>query len=117
MAGLIYLASPYSHTSDAIRELRYCKARLFTIEALRAGYAIFSPIVYGMDMETAIGVSFEPWQKLNDSVIERSDEVWVLCLENWTKSRGVRHELDLANSLKKPIKFFLEWGKLLNVDT
>ena len=116
MAALIYLASPYSHTSTSIRHLRFLAARAFTIEALRAGYAIFSPIVYGEDMATAIGTAFEPWQVFNDTVIQKSDEVWVLCLEEWQRSRGIKHELELARDLGKPVHFFNSWGVKLNVD-
>lgn len=116
MASLIYLASPYSHVSLAIRHRRFLSTRLFTIKALQAGHAIFSPIVYGEDMATSIGTAFEPWQTINDTVIEKCDEVWVLCLEDWKYSRGVKHELELASSLDKPIHFFTSWGVKLNVD-
>lgn len=117
MAYLIYLASPYSHPSEAIRNHRYFNARRFTIEALKAGTVIFSPIVYGKDMETAIGTAFEPWQKLNDSMIEICDAVWVLCDHEWKRSRGVRHELELAHKLNKPVRYFSAWGVALNDDT
>ena len=106
MASLIYLASPYSHPSEAVRNYRYLNARKLVIEKLCEGIAIFSPIVYGHDMETAIGTAYEPWQTLNDVMLEKCDEVWVLCDYDWQKSRGIRHEIDLAKKLEKPVKFF-----------
>ena len=105
MASLIYLASPYSHKNEAVRRARYLAARHVTIEMLRDGLAVFSPIVYGMDMEKQIGTAFEPWTKLNDSVITVCAQVWVLTLDGWEDSRGIKHELALANSLKKPVYY------------
>lgn len=105
MATLIYLASPYTHPSENVRNYRYLNARRVTVLALQRGIAVFSPIVYGRDMETAIGTDFRPWQNLNDAMIEKCDEVWVLCDDDWQKSRGVKHEIELANKLNKPIKF------------
>lgn len=106
MASLIYLASPYSHPSKNVRYYRYLNARRAVIKFTQEGVAIFSPIVYGYDMETVIGTNFEPWQHLNDTMIEKCDEFWVLCDEEWKKSRGVKHEIELANKLGKPIRFF-----------
>lgn len=116
MASLIYLASPYSHNSEAVRKARYLAARQFTIIELTKGVAIFSPIVYGVDMETAIGTSFEEWQVLNDTMIEACDRVYVLCLDGWQKSSGVKHEINLAASLGKPILYYTLRGELLNAD-
>lgn len=114
MAPLIYLASPFSHINPAVRQHRFEQARRFTIEGLRAGHAIFSPIVYGMDMEKEIGTAFEPWQALNDSMILASEQVWCLCLDGWSDSRGVRHELEFAHELGKHISFFSSWGNRIN---
>lgn len=114
MAALIYLASPYSHPSAAVREARYLAARALTIEELRLGSAIFSPIVYGKDMETAIGTAFEPWAAFNDTVIEKCDEVWVLCIEGWQQSRGIRHELEVAFRLNKTVRYLDPKGEFVN---
>lgn len=117
MASLIYLASPYSHPSEAIRHHRYLAARRLSITLLQKGDAVFAPIVYGHDMETAIGTNFEPWKNLNDTMIEKCDRFWVLCLEDWQRSKGVRHELALASALDKPILYLDSLGTVLNVDT
>lgn len=116
MANLIYLASPYSHNSAAVRLARYLAARFVTITEIKAGTAIFSPIVYGHDMETQIGTAFEPWRAINDAMIEKCDEVWVLCLDGWQQSRGVRYEIEFASALEKPIKYFSAAGRMLNAN-
>lgn len=113
MAGmnLIYLASPYSHNAASVREHRYLEARCFTIKMLLKGYALFSPIVYGREMEAQIGTNFEVWQTLNDSMIRAAPEFWVLTIDGWRDSRGVRHELELAYELNKKILFMTTEGE------
>jgi hypothetical protein len=113
MAALIYLASPYSHPSEAVRHFRYLNARRVTIKLLEQDVAVFSPIVYGKDMETAIGTVFEAWQVLNDTMIAKCDEVVVLCDDGWKKSRGIGHEIKLATQLGKPVRFMDVEGNFL----
>lgn len=116
MAGLIYLASPFTHANPAVREHRYLLARTFTIDHLRKGLALFSPIVYGKDMESAIGTAFEPWAAFNDAVIQQCREFWVLTIDGWSASRGVKHELQLAADLGKPVVYKNMAGETLNAD-
>jgi hypothetical protein len=103
--GLIYLASPYSHKNEAVRRARYLAVRHITLEMLIEGFAVFSPIVYGRDMEGQIGMSFEPWAKFNDTMLAACDEVHVLQLDGWEDSRGIKHELEVAKRLKKPVQW------------
>jgi len=114
MASLIYLASPFSHINPAIRQHRFEQARRFTIEALRDGQALFSPIVYGMDMEKEIGTAYEPWLALNKAMILACDELWCLCLDGWSDSRGVKWELEFAYELGRTIHFYSSWENRIN---
>lgn len=103
---MIYLAAPYTHINPAVREERFLQARAFTIQMLRATFPIFSPIVYGKDMEHQMGYLFENWQVLNDAMIKACECVWVLRLDGWEESRGVNHEIALARKLHKNIAYF-----------
>ena len=105
MAGLIYLASPYSHQSAAVREARYLAARSYSIHAIQQGYAMFSPIVYGRDMETQIGTDYLSWKEFNDAMVRASASVWVLRLYGWENSKGVEYEVNFARELKLPIAY------------
>jgi hypothetical protein len=105
MASLIYLASPYSHNNPAVREHRFIQARLFTIRYLSEGFPIFSPIVYGRDMEKALGTDFRSWQSLNDAMVQAASQFWVLQLDGWQDSKGIAHELALARDLRKTVAF------------
>lgn len=114
MASLIYLASPYSHTSPAVREHRYLQARRATIDQLLKGVAIFSPIVYGKEMESQLGTHFEAWAALNDTMIHVCTEFWVLTISGWSDSRGVMHEINLAHALNKPVSYINLAGEQVN---
>lgn len=105
---LIYLASPYSHPSPAVREARFLAARAMTIFALRQGHAVFSPIVYGKDMETQLGTDHLSWKPLNDAMLEASARMWVLRLYGWEKSKGVTYEIALAEKLGKRVTYIDE---------
>lgn len=99
MVGMIYLASPYTHADRKVMTHRYEVTKLYTQDKLRSGLCIFSPIVYGRAMEAAIGHKFEDWLKFNDAVLARCNFVWVLQLDGWEWSRGIAHELELAEEL------------------
>lgn len=103
MAPLIYLASPYSHINPAVRYYRYLAARLATTNLLRENLAVFSPIVYGKEMENIIGQDYLSWKNLNDVMLSRCDAVMVLKLDGWDESKGVAYEIDFARNLKKTI--------------
>ena len=103
---MIYLASPYSHNNPAVREERFLQTRAFTIFYLRQTFPIFSPIVYGKDMETQLGHTFENWQILNDAMVKACTQMWVLQLDGWEDSRGIAHELTLARRLHKQVVYF-----------
>ena len=102
---MIYLASPYSHTNPAVREERYLLARHFTVLMLKTGRPVFSPIVYGKEMETQIGTDFESWKLLNDRMIEICDGFIVLRIDGWEESKGVAYEIELAKSLGLSITY------------
>lgn len=100
---MIYLASPYSHPNPAVREQRYIMARIFTLWALQQPLPLFSPIVYGHEFGSQLGYVFEAWKTLNDAMIRACEQVWVLRIDGWEDSRGVKHEIEFARSLGKPI--------------
>ncbi len=110
MAPLIYLASPYSHPSAAVRRERYEANLALTAVLLREGLAVFSPIVYGHQLEDTIGIDFQSWQPLNDTMIRKADRFGILRLPGWEQSRGVTHEVALWHKLHGPEITYFDWG-------
>lgn len=102
---MIYLASPYWHPDPAVRQARFHAACRQAAEMLRCGITVFSPVVYFHQLATdyALPLVETFWRALNRQILTASDEVWVLKLDGWEKSRGLQAEIKMAKQLGKPV--------------
>ena len=109
MNKLIFVSSPYSHPDDKVREENYQKVSKYTAELISKGHVAFSPILYGHN-----AVNFVPdmptdwafWKNFCLTFLSRCDEMIVYTMEGWDKSRGVKEEIEYANSLGIKIKYY-----------
>lgn len=101
---MIYLASPYSHPSPNVRELRFRKTAEFMLKQAAKGTFIFSPIVYLHSISWMIPETFDV-QAFDDRCLRACSSLWVLKLPGWEESVGIRHELALAQKLELPVTF------------
>lgn len=97
---MIYIASPYSDPSDAVRYDRFIRVRTYAHQLMAQGIPAFSPIAYGRQFEKVFAVApdHETWMDFNNWMLLASQEVHVLKLRGWDKSLGVAHEIQLAES-------------------
>jgi hypothetical protein len=104
---LIYLASPYSHPDPAVRNARYEAVARYTILAIREGFVIFSPIVYGHQLALTgdLPTDAEWWRSFNETVIAACDSMIVLQIDGWQESLGVKMEIEFAASRNIPVVF------------
>lgn len=115
---MIYVASPYNSTDTskpepeqaALRTLR-CALINQVIGNLQDQYpyAFIGPIT--MSHETVKymknkDVGFQEWQVRDFTYINWSDEMWIIKLLGWEKSRGIREEESFARLNGMPIKYF-----------
>lgn len=95
---MIYLASPYTckFVDDAVRA-----------ELMRAGVHVLSPIVHSHPIAIAhdLPTDFWEWQALDEDLIDRCDEVWVLTLPGWDTSRGVQSKIAYALDIGLPVRY------------
>src|SRR4051812_6776303 len=98
---MIYLASPFSHPAGHVRAARYKRNRQATAQLMHTGEVVFSPIVYGYHMEEHLtkAMTHEYWMKVCLPVLVVSRVVYVLTLEGWDLSEGLRTEVILAHQL------------------
>ena len=89
---MIYLASPYSHPSREVMELRFKLTRHYGAGCLRMHLLIISPIVYCHQFADQ-GTTAESWTFLNNELMSMCDKLWVLQLDGWKESRGVAEEI------------------------
>lgn len=105
----IYLASPYSHKDRAVMNSREHLINVVAANLIeKYGYMMFLPITQSAPLERILpklGGSFAKWKKIDLEAISRMDELWVVMLEGWEKSIGVKAEIKHAQKLKKPVYY------------
>ena len=105
----IYLSTPYSHEDENVREERYdlvtrAAAHIMVMDGLN----VFSPITHShplVQVTDLLPDSFEGWAAIDYQFLDWCDEVWVLLLPGWDKSRGVANEIKYAIEKKKPVVY------------
>lgn len=104
---LVYLASPYSHPSEHIREQRAHAVVKLGAELFNKGLALFIPIAQSHLMHV-IGMipstDWENWWNNDVQNLKGCDELWIAAIDGWDKSKGVRGEMIVARELGLPIK-------------
>ncbi len=63
---------------------------------------VFSPLSHGAQLDSA-DIPDSVWYELGLRIMEGCDELYLLALEGWEDSEGVRMELDLAWELDIPV--------------
>jgi len=99
---MIYVASPYSDPSEAIRKAR-CKAVCeYVGELFKDGQLAFSPISHTYLIATASGldIGWDFWQDFDKAMIDRCNAMYVYMLPGFGCSKGVRAEMEYARKLK-----------------
>jgi hypothetical protein len=53
-------------------------------------------------------VNWEFWEAQDRRLLQACDELWVLTLDGWQRSIGVRAEIKIAEALGKPVRLVSE---------
>ncbi|MEX1229487.1 MAG: DUF1937 family protein [Planctomycetaceae bacterium] len=103
---MIYLASPYSHPRDDVREARYQLACYATAKLMHAGESVFSPVVHSHPLvRYGFPTDWSFWQRHDREHLARCEELVVLTIRGWRESVGVAAEVALAGELGKPVRY------------
>lgn len=104
----IYIASPYSHVDPAVREKRFkdvteIAAHLF----VRYDCVFLLPITQGhlLAQLGEIESDFERWKTQSLGMLSVCDEMWVIMLNGWKKSKGVGEEIKFAKENKIKLRY------------
>jgi hypothetical protein len=115
---LIYLSAPYTTGPESTTERQTAidKATAWLME--HSGAYIFSPITYEKPLKDVYGANrdWDFWGPKDAEMVARCDELWVLCLNNWENSKGVRFEIDEAHKFNKPV-FYITVNTEKNIIT
>ena len=99
---VVYLAGPYS--GDVLKNIQ--EARKYALHLWIHGYAVICPHMNTAHFdcfEGMYGLDYETWMGGDFAFIERVDAVFVM--PGWESSSGTRREIELAETLEKPVYY------------
>lgn len=101
----IYLASPYSDDNPDVMHQRYLDTCKFVAQALKDNKVIFSPIVntHLLAVEEGLPSEFKFWKNYNEKILSKADMLYVLTLDGYKESVGIKGEIDYAQKNGIPI--------------
>ncbi len=104
---MIYLASPYTHEDPVVVRQRFDAVCRAAAVIMGQGVRIFSPIAHTHPIAEsgALPLGWDYWEQYDREMIGFCDEFWVLMLDGWDNSRGVRAEARIAHEFGKPAYF------------
>ena len=114
MDKIIYIASPYSHLEKHVRDLRYLQVTDYVANLVIDGNIAFSPITFGhiLSEHKDIPTDFKFWESFCLTFLDRCNEMYILKIDGWDKSEGIKAEIDYCLKKSIPIKYIdFEEGK------
>jgi hypothetical protein len=79
------------------------------------GVSVISPIAHSHPIfcrAPDVGRHFENWMELDLALIDASEAVYVLTLDGYQQSRGVKAEVEHARATGKPVVFIDRDGEI-----
>lgn len=103
---MIYLASPYTHERESVMDRRFRQVTAATAYYISEGFVIYSPILHfhPIAVRHELPRDFEFWRHVNEQILLRCDQMWVLKLPGWRESKGVQSEIKFALANNIPVK-------------
>ena len=103
--SFIYLASPYSDKDQNVVMERVRKTEVAVASYLKAGKIIFSPILHCHELSINCKLPGDAsfWWKFNRTMLMQAEELWLLTLDGWQQSKGMKKESMLAIHHEIPV--------------
>lgn len=105
MSGIIYLASPYSSPSEDVRHERFEQVTLAAGYLISRGKFVYSPISNCHPIHAACSLrgDWQYWAEFDRKLITFCSSFFILQIDGWMESVGVKAEYQIARELNKPI--------------
>ena len=97
---MIFIACPYWHKSEEIRNSRRTAVIKYSSRLTKLGVLNYSPLTYTENKNAPEGY----WIKHGLKLLEACDEIHVLCLDGWRESSGVAGEIKKGEHLGLKIR-------------
>ena len=101
---LIYLAAPYSHPDEKVVEQRI--AQLCRVDAIlmERGQLTFSPLLKHFVRQYGnLPGNWEYWQNFCKATLPKCNQMYIVAIDGWQESTGVKEEKKIAEMLNIPI--------------
>lgn len=108
---LVYLASPLTHPDAAVRHERteaVARACGWLMNNRRDLF-FFSPVCFGTPIAAVCALPYEWhfWAEIDECMLSRCDEIWILTIPGFRESTGVNAERKIAERLGLPCRFIV----------
>ena len=102
----IYLACPYFHEDDAVKNSRFEKVNEMAGKLMKEGYIVFSPLSHSVPIDRTFTEEklHDFWLTQDGPFVDWADELWILTLAGWRESYGVNWEAERALKQGKPVR-------------
>lgn len=103
---VVYVASPYTHESYILRDLRAQAAIKYAAKLCKEGVICFCPIGHSHPFEPyRVPQDFEFWKRFNQPFLDLCTEMHVLMLWGWEESKGLAYEIENFQGASKKISY------------
>lgn len=110
---MIYLAGPYYHNDPTIIQARMeIMYEILAYFMKREIYCSSPMLMHAVVKRHNLPNNFEYWDKYSYNLLKGAEGMFVMTLEGWETSRGVRKEIEFCIKNKIPV-FFLDIEKIL----
>ena len=104
--GRIYLAIPYSHSDEEVKELRYEIANWISAYLMRMDAIVFSPITHSHPLvKYGLPTGYEYWRTQDESFMDTCASIIVVTLDGCDSSNGVNSEIMYMTNSGKPVHY------------
>lgn len=114
---MIVVSGPYSHSNPDIKQIRVKAIADACVKLFQNGEMCSSPLLAGLSFieksSHKMPDDYAFWQKFCRSYVEKGHKLYVLDLDGWQESSGVKDEIDCA--IKNTIPVYLVEPTTLNI--
>ena len=107
---IVYLACPYTDPNPEIRKLRYNAANRAAADLIEKGFIVYSPITMTHPLDILLAadgatLGTDYWVAFDEAFMEACAEIFVLQIDGWDRSEGVKREVNFFVSVGRPITY------------
>ena len=105
---LVYISCPFGHSNDYIVQNRVNISNSYYAHLLKNNINAISPLTVGNVLRTYIPEhqwDSKFWMPIDLHLLEKCDEMHVMCLAGWRNSKGVKEEIEFCERVGIPVKY------------